>query len=284
MRHTEMAKELKPRLCVMAKDDGGYGFHLHGEKGKSGQFIRKVEPGSSAEAAGLRAGDRVVEVNGENVERDTHHQVVQRIKGVQTETRLLVVDAETDAYLRSLRLTCTEEMATAPPAATPAAAPARKQNGSLSKTVSLDPKHGKRPPSGNGKQRAPAAAEGQYGGSAPEDLGSGPSWRLWRHAAFPAVSVESVRWRFRDRDFPLRLTLLAPARHGQYPFRRRAVSAVYPENRDVKARVLRGEVLLPGGLCKHRSGHVTRRRSRPHQEAGVCGFFRALTCEPAAIS
>lgn len=39
----------------MLKGENGYGFHLHGEKGKSGQFIRKVEPGSPAEAAGLRA-------------------------------------------------------------------------------------------------------------------------------------------------------------------------------------------------------------------------------------
>ncbi|NXE14197.1 NHRF2 protein, partial [Lophotis ruficrista] len=106
-----MAKDqLKPRLCRMLKGESGYGFHLHGEKGKSGQFIRKVEPGSPAEAAGLRAGDRVVEVNGLNVEQETHHQVVQRIKAVESETRLLVVDKETDEYLCSLRLTCTEEM------------------------------------------------------------------------------------------------------------------------------------------------------------------------------
>ncbi|KAJ8246234.1 hypothetical protein GJAV_G00265310 [Gymnothorax javanicus] len=128
MRHAEMAKELKPRLCVMAKGESGYGFHLHGEKGKSGQFIRKVEPASPAEAAGLRAGDRVVEVNSVNVERETHHQVVQRIKAVESETRLLVVDVETDTYLRSLRLTCTEEMAISTPAK-----PSHKQNGSVSK-------------------------------------------------------------------------------------------------------------------------------------------------------
>ena len=74
-RNGTMAGDLKPRLCVMTKGDSGYGFHLHGEKGKSGQYIRKVELHSAAEASGLRAGDRVVEVNGENVERDTHHQV-----------------------------------------------------------------------------------------------------------------------------------------------------------------------------------------------------------------
>lgn len=70
-----MASDLKPRLCVMKKGESGYGFHLHGEKGKTGQYIRKVERASPAEASGLRAGDRVVEVNGENVERETHHQV-----------------------------------------------------------------------------------------------------------------------------------------------------------------------------------------------------------------
>ncbi|XP_049600424.1 Na(+)/H(+) exchange regulatory cofactor NHE-RF2 isoform X2 [Syngnathus scovelli] len=106
-----MASERKPRLCAMTKGEQGYGFHLHGEKGKTGQFIRKVEPDSSAEAAGLRAGDRVVAVNGVNVERETHHQVVQRIKAVENETRLLVVDQETHDYLRNLRLTATEEMA-----------------------------------------------------------------------------------------------------------------------------------------------------------------------------
>ncbi|XP_041062412.1 Na(+)/H(+) exchange regulatory cofactor NHE-RF2 [Carcharodon carcharias] len=105
-----MAKDhLKPRLCHMIKGENGYGFHLHGEKGKNGQYIRKVEPGSAAEAAGLCAGDRVVEVNGENVEKETHSQVVQRIKALENETRLLVVDKETDEYLHNERVTGTED-------------------------------------------------------------------------------------------------------------------------------------------------------------------------------
>lgn len=70
-----MEGELRPRLCFLTKGVSGYGFHLHGERNKGGQFIRKVEPGSSADLAGLRAGDRLVEVNGENVENETHHQV-----------------------------------------------------------------------------------------------------------------------------------------------------------------------------------------------------------------
>uniref|UniRef100_UPI00398EFDE9 Na(+)/H(+) exchange regulatory cofactor NHE-RF2 n=1 Tax=Pristiophorus japonicus TaxID=55135 RepID=UPI00398EFDE9 len=105
-----MAKDhLKPRLCHMIKGESGYGFHLHGEKGKTGQYIRKVELGSPAEASGLCAGDRVVEVNGDNVEKETHHQVVQRIKALENETRLLVVDKETDEYLHNQHLTGKED-------------------------------------------------------------------------------------------------------------------------------------------------------------------------------
>uniref|UniRef100_A0A4W5PRJ5 PDZ domain-containing protein n=1 Tax=Hucho hucho TaxID=62062 RepID=A0A4W5PRJ5_9TELE len=106
-----MEWELRPRLCFLTKGPRGYGFHLHGERNKGGQFIRKVEPGSSAELSGLRAGDRVVEVNGENVEEETHHQVVYRIRAVEHRTRLLVIDKETDDYLRSHGLACTEDLA-----------------------------------------------------------------------------------------------------------------------------------------------------------------------------
>lgn len=71
-----LERELRPRLCYVTKGDGGYGFHLHGERSRGAQCIRKIEPGSPADLAGLRSGDRVVEVNGENVEGETHHQVM----------------------------------------------------------------------------------------------------------------------------------------------------------------------------------------------------------------
>ncbi|KAJ8398729.1 hypothetical protein AAFF_G00419260 [Aldrovandia affinis] len=158
-----MASELKPRLCLMIKGDNGYGFHLHGEKGKSGQYIRKVEPASPAEASGLRAGDRVVEVNGENVEKETHHQVVQRIKAVELETRLLVVDRDTDEYLRSLRLTCTEEMAVHGDAASSPTTSSKQENGSVSKHLGTlspkEPKPTKRSPSRGGKKEKQAQAQ-----------------------------------------------------------------------------------------------------------------------------
>lgn len=93
-----------PRLCCLEKGPNGYGFHLHGEKGKLGQFIRLVEPDSPAEKAGLLAGDRLVEVNGDNVEQETHQQVVGRIRAAPDAVRLLVVDPEADARLQKLGL------------------------------------------------------------------------------------------------------------------------------------------------------------------------------------
>lgn len=84
---------LEPRLCHVIKVDSfdGYGFNLHAEKGKPGQFIGKVDEGSPAETAGLKQGDRIIEVNGVNIANENHKQVVQRIKTLPDQTRLLVV-------------------------------------------------------------------------------------------------------------------------------------------------------------------------------------------------
>lgn len=97
-------QENKPRLCHLVKWPSnifpGYGFNLHAEKGKAGQFIGKVDDGSPSQAAGLKDGDRIVEVNGVNIGNENHQQVVTRIKAGGEEVRLLVVDAETDAIYK----------------------------------------------------------------------------------------------------------------------------------------------------------------------------------------
>lgn len=91
------------RLCHIIKwiDFDGYGFNLHAEKGKPGQYIGKVDENSPAEAAGLKEGDRIIEVNGVNISNENHKQVVQRIKTIPHETKLLVVDVEADNYFKS---------------------------------------------------------------------------------------------------------------------------------------------------------------------------------------
>ncbi|KAL3289591.1 hypothetical protein HHI36_023004 [Cryptolaemus montrouzieri] len=86
----------KARLCIIKKWENfdGYGFNLHAEKGKPGQYIGKVDQGSPAEAAGLRQGNRILEVNGESISHKTHKQVVELIKSQPEETQLLVVDVD----------------------------------------------------------------------------------------------------------------------------------------------------------------------------------------------
>lgn len=92
----------RPRQCHLVKwpEFDGYGFNLHAEKSKPGQYVGKVDPGSPAEFAGLKEGDRIVEVNGVNINHENHKQVVQRIKAMPGETTLLVVDLETEEYYR----------------------------------------------------------------------------------------------------------------------------------------------------------------------------------------
>lgn len=84
---------IEPRLCHVRKtpDFDGYGFNLHAEKGKPGQYIGKVDEGSPAETAGLKRGDRILEVNGHSITGEGHKQVVARIKERPDDAELLVV-------------------------------------------------------------------------------------------------------------------------------------------------------------------------------------------------
>lgn len=90
----------EPRLCHVTKRDDfdGYGFNLHAEKGRPGQYIGKVDDGSPAETAGLKQGDRIIEVNGSNIGSETHKQVVERIKAITDSTKLLVIDPKADIH------------------------------------------------------------------------------------------------------------------------------------------------------------------------------------------
>ena len=101
-----------PRLVVMKRGEGGYGFNLHGERNvQAGQTISAVDDGSEAQKAGLRVGDKVVEVNGTNVEKVSHGDVVKRIKMNPNEVCMLVIDHITDAYLKQEGRPITADMA-----------------------------------------------------------------------------------------------------------------------------------------------------------------------------
>ena len=99
------------RSCHVTKwpEFQGYGFTLHHNKALGLQeigerrgtleivfivflFKGKVDEKSPAAAAGLKAQDIIIEINGINVTRENHKQIVERIKSSGDSTTFLVVD------------------------------------------------------------------------------------------------------------------------------------------------------------------------------------------------
>ncbi len=101
-----------PRLCILHlwPDFQGYGFNLHAEKGKPGQFIGKVDDDSPSSDAGLREGDRICEVNGVSVLEENHAQVVTRIKAQPGTVSLLVIDQQGEEYYKARGIVVNHDM------------------------------------------------------------------------------------------------------------------------------------------------------------------------------
>ncbi|XP_038616274.1 rhophilin-1 isoform X1 [Tachyglossus aculeatus] len=66
----------------LAKGESGFGFTLRGD---SPVLIAGVIPGGCAAAAGLKEGDYIVSVNGEDCKWSRHSEVVQLLKGIGDE-------------------------------------------------------------------------------------------------------------------------------------------------------------------------------------------------------
>lgn len=82
-----------PRKIYIHKSETGFGFNVRGQVSEGGplklyngefyaplQQVSAVLVGGAAEKAGLCRGDRILEVNGVNVDGATHKQVVDLIK------------------------------------------------------------------------------------------------------------------------------------------------------------------------------------------------------------
>lgn len=108
---------------VKRPDFDGYGFNLHSEKVKPGQFIGKVDDNSPAQAAGLKEGDRILEVNSVSIGNETHKQVVARIKAIACEVRLLLIDVD------GVALKPKEQTPSPTPSASPLPSPSAATNG-----------------------------------------------------------------------------------------------------------------------------------------------------------
>lgn len=65
--------------------------------------MTQVLPGEVAQKAGVRVHDRVLEINGENIEDLSHDQVVTKIRAADVSLMLLLADEETYKYYQSKR-------------------------------------------------------------------------------------------------------------------------------------------------------------------------------------
>ncbi|XP_060799850.1 Na(+)/H(+) exchange regulatory cofactor NHE-RF4 isoform X1 [Neoarius graeffei] len=83
-----------PRLCTLHREDTGFGFKLASSQNECRVYVGQVEAGHAGERAGLRKGDVIIKVNGQNVEHEHFEEVVALIKKGGTSLMLLVIDKD----------------------------------------------------------------------------------------------------------------------------------------------------------------------------------------------
>ena len=77
-RSDDIKMKNKPFLFRIVKGKGGYGFYLWQDT--DGHYVEDITVNSPADRAGLRAGDRIIEINSVNIEAEGHEDVFYRIK------------------------------------------------------------------------------------------------------------------------------------------------------------------------------------------------------------
>ncbi|MGH0121899.1 UNVERIFIED_CONTAM: hypothetical protein FKN15_077090 [Acipenser sinensis] len=102
----------KPKLCYLVKGEKGYGFSLTSTRGVQGMFLSEVHPSGVAAKAGVQNNDRLIELNGDNVESSNHEQIVDKVKASGNSVVFLVVDGEADRYYKNKQIKLAGGMAT----------------------------------------------------------------------------------------------------------------------------------------------------------------------------
>ncbi|KTF72128.1 hypothetical protein cypCar_00034286, partial [Cyprinus carpio] len=88
------------RRCIVERGCAGFGFHLGCVQQKPGTFISQVAAGGPGEMSGLLQGDVVVEVNGQNVEKESVEDVILHVKREGDTLSVLVVDQKGYDWLK----------------------------------------------------------------------------------------------------------------------------------------------------------------------------------------
>ena len=106
-------------------DFQGYGFNLQAAKNREGNYIGGVDAGSPAYYAGLKDGDRIVEVNGVYAFNDTHANVVSYITQDPSQVKMVVLDRAAEQYFENNNLTISSQMDNAKVIECPAKRPSK---------------------------------------------------------------------------------------------------------------------------------------------------------------
>lgn len=74
--------------------------------------MTEVTPGGTGHKAGIRPNDRLLEINGENIEGLSHTQVVAKIQQAGSSIMFLLADRETNEYYKRKNMRITASLAT----------------------------------------------------------------------------------------------------------------------------------------------------------------------------
>ncbi|ELW63239.1 Na(+)/H(+) exchange regulatory cofactor NHE-RF4 [Tupaia chinensis] len=95
-----LGPEVRPRLCHIVKDDGGFGFSV--THGNQGHFWLVLSAEGAAERAGVPPGARLLEVNGVGVDKFTHNQLSKKLHQSGKQVTLLVAGPEVEERCHQL--------------------------------------------------------------------------------------------------------------------------------------------------------------------------------------
>ncbi|XP_069058727.1 Na(+)/H(+) exchange regulatory cofactor NHE-RF3 [Pleurodeles waltl] len=101
----------KPRICYLVKNKKGYGFSLKTTQGQKGLFLTALAPEGVALKAGVKDNDRLIEVNGDNVENATHDEVAAKVKQSGDTVVFLVIDKDSYKFYNDSKISLKGEMA-----------------------------------------------------------------------------------------------------------------------------------------------------------------------------
>ena len=104
-RSDDVKAKNKPYLFRIVQGKSGYGFYIWHDD--DGHYVEDITIGSPADRAGLRAGDRIIEINNVNIEKESTEDVFYRIKACHNVVNLLAVDAKTFVYYKKNNINIT---------------------------------------------------------------------------------------------------------------------------------------------------------------------------------